>query len=453
MPFSLYRNGRKDSDRGAVDYFIATPSAGGRPCSNYVMSMVDSTSYLTENGVKFDYWLHTEDCHVDDARNFLVSEFMRSGAKYLIFIDDDVGWDTESLARLLLFKDADIVGGAYPLRQSKEDYPVRIRSDTQTLQARPDGLLEVEGVPTGFMRIDRKVIEALSEKRKHLWFVPKEGGPDDPKQQVIFERMMVDGKRWSGDLNFCREARLLGFKVWVDPESNFSHQGNHRWEGHLGNYLRNLSGILDSRLDIAMDKLISGDASKENIEAIWKHYGQGYAAGPRMIKEVYDHCLNARGPILEVGAGITTIVGGIACARNGQTVHALEHDLEWFRRVRNYIQLWKVKPIALYYAPMKEYPELSEPDAKQPLMWYGDIDDLPKNFDVVIIDGPPRRFGREGAFKVLAEQLKAARVWIVDDVDDPSQMKLVQKYAGLYSKKIEEIGTKSRGVRRYALCT
>jgi hypothetical protein len=67
------------------------------------------------------------------------------------------------------------------------------------------------------MRIERKVIEALSEKRKHLFFLPKEAKPGAQKLQVIFERMMVEGRRWSGDLNFCREARLLGFKIWVDP--------------------------------------------------------------------------------------------------------------------------------------------------------------------------------------------------------------------------------------------
>lgn len=446
MPFSHYRRGRKDDSPS--DFFIATPCNSGRPCVNYTMAMVDSAVYLEANGVKFDYWLHTEDCHVDDARNFLVAQFMKSGAKYLIFIDDDVGWETESLARLMFHQDADIVGGAYPLKQPVEDYPIRIKSDTNTLQARPDGLLEVDGVPTGFMRVSRKVIEALSEKRKHMFYLPKEAKPGDDKLQVIFERMMVEGRRWSGDLNFCREARLLGFKIWVDPEMTFTHQGNQRWEGHLGNYLRKKNGVLDSRLDKAIERLITGDNSPEVFNDIFTYYGSGWSAGPRMMKEIYDACKDAKGPILEVGSGITTIIAGLACQRNGQTVHALEHDLDWFRVVRNFIQLWKVKGIALYYAPLKEYPEFTPEGAKQPLMWYGDIDELPEKFDVAIIDGPPRKYGREGVYKIMADKIKDAKL-IVDDCEDTTQLNLLKDYADPLGKKFEVKG--NQGARNYAV--
>ena len=444
MPFSHYRRGRKDD--APADVFIATPCNSGRPCCNYTMSMVDSAVYFEANGVKFDYWLHTEDCHVDDARNFLVAQFLKSGAKYLVFIDDDVGWETESLAKLLCYKNADIVGGAYPLKQRNEDYPVRVQGGP--LQARPDGLLEVDGVPTGFMRIDRKVIEALAEKRKHMTFLPKEAKEGDDKLQVIFERMMVEGRRWSGDLNFCREARLLGFKVWVDPEMTFTHQGQLRWEGNLGNYLRRTNGVIDSRLDAAMEKLIIGDSSPEVFNDIFKYYGQAYSVGPQMMSDIYHSCKEAKGPILEVGAGITTIIAGLACQRNGQMVHTLEHDLDWFRTVRNYIQIWKVKGVALYYAPLKEYPELAE--GQNPPMWYGDIDELPEKFDVAIIDGPPRRYGREACYQLMADKIKDAR-WLVDDCDDPKQLGYVKKYAE--GRKVEVIGDKKLGRRQYAVVT
>jgi hypothetical protein len=411
------------------------------------MAMIDSAVWMEANGIKFDFWFHTEDCHVDDARNFLVTQFMNSGAKHMIFIDDDVGWDADCLAKLIAFQDADIVGGAYPLKQKTEDYPIRIKP-VGALQARSDGLLEVDGIPTGFMRIERKVIEALSEKRKHLFFLPKEAKPDAQKLQIIFERMMVEGRRWSGDLNFCREARLLGFKVWVDPEMNFTHQGQMRWEGNLGRYLRQKSGVLDPRLDMAMERLITGDSSPEVFNDIFKYNGNGFSAGPRMLSDIYARCKAAEGPILEVGSGISTIVAGLACQRNGQMVHALEHDLEWFRVVRNYINLWKVKGIALYYAPMKEYPELTA-KGEHPLMWY-DTDGLPEKFDLAIIDGPPRRFGREGVYKLLPDRIKDC-TWLVDDCDDAAQLALVKKYAG--DRKVEVIGNGKAGHRHYAIVT
>jgi hypothetical protein len=451
MPFSLYRRGRKGSDNSPPDVFIAVPCNSGRPCVNFAMSMVDSAVWMEANGIKFDFWLHTEDCHVDDARNFLVKQFMESGAKHLVFIDDDVGWDADGLAKLLCYQNADILGGAYPLKQQKEDYPVRIKAEPY-LQARPDGLLEVDGVPTGFMRIERKVIEALSEKRKHLFFLPKEAAPGADKLQVIFERMMVDGRRWSGDLNFCREARALGFKVWVDPEMKFTHQGQMRWSGCLGNYLRDKNGVLDSRLDAAMERLIVGDSSPEVFNDIFKYYNQGYAAGPSMMKAIYDNCKEAKGPILEVGAGLSTIIAGLACKHNGQTVHALEHNIEWFRKIRNFIEIWKVKGVALYYAPLAEYPDMLGDDGKQPMMWYGDTDGIPDKFDLAIIDGPPRQFGRSGVYRLHLDKIKDAK-WIVDDVEDKGQLALVDKFSKECGKTYKIIGSGKDGQRHYAYVT
>jgi hypothetical protein len=452
MPYSHYFKYRRGDKKDVpATFFICTTCTSGRPQANYSIAMTNSAAALAEAGVTFDYWLHTEDCHVDDARNFMVQQFMLSGAKYMIFIDDDVGWEPNALLRLMTVHDADIVGGAYPLRQPIEDYPVRIRTDLPVMQAREDGLLEVEGVPTGFMRIDRKVIEALSEKRKHLFFYGKEAHKDDPQLQVIFERMMVDGRRWSGDLNFCREARKLGFKVWVDPEMNFTHQGIQRWEGNLGKFLRKKKGILDPRLDAAMERLIAGDNSEETFKEIGKRYAEPYAMGHTAMKALYDACLDAKGPILEVGSGITTILAGIACLRNGQTVHSLEHDLEWFRIVRNYIQTWKVKSIALYYAPLIEYADPEGGD--KPITWYGDgvLDNLPQNFDVVLIDGPPRRFGREAAYKLVGDRIKDA-TWIVDDTDDAEQFGLVKKYAEKYGKTVEDfVSAGDHFKRRHAI--
>ncbi len=446
MALSQYRLGRNGD---TADFIIATTCNSGRPCANYVMSMVDSAVFLTSQGKAFDYWIHSEDCHVDDGRNFIVQEFLATKAPFLIFIDDDVGWDTENLVRLIMHRNVDIVGGAYPLKQDIEDWPVRIKADVPTMQARPDGLLEVEGVPTGFMRIERRVLEALSKKRKHMYYVPTGCQADDRRSQVIFERMMVDGKRWSGDLNFCREARLLGFHVHVDPEMNFSHQGNKRWEGNFGNWLRKRQGILDPRLDAAIERLLVGDDSLETFVDIVKYRDNPFGASGQMLKDIYDAALKADRPILECGAGMSTIVAGIACLRTGQTVHALEHDLEYFRVVRNYLELWKLRSVALHYAPMQEYPEHIQANGK-PLMWYEIHDELPKSFAICIIDGPPRRFGREGVFKLMLDRIKYGS-WIVDDTEDAGQLALINKYATEVGSIVQECGPKLKNIRRHSI--
>ena len=439
MPVAQYRVGRKD---GPPDFFLATTSGSGEQSGNYTMALADSFNLLGEKGITVDYWLHCKDCHVDDARNFMVRQFMMSQAPLLVFIDDDVGWDAENLVRLVTFKDADIVAGVYPLKQDKEDYPVRILDVAAPLQAREDGLLEVAGAPTGFMGIRRHVLEAMCNKRRFLEY-QSNGFPDDePKHPVVFERTVVAGARWSGDLNFCREARDLGFKVWVDPEMNFTHEGRKRWHGNLGRWLRNANGVMDHRLDEAFKRLAIGDASRETFVDIHHRADNPYAADPKMIEIAYQMAERANGPILEIGSGLTSIAMGMAVQRTGQVVHTLEHDVLWWRNIRNYLKLYALRGVHLYYAPMQEY----RPD----LVWYEIPPELPEKPALVVIDGPPRAYGRNGVFELLLERIKDAD-WIVDDMDDAGQLALLKKYADPLGKKIEIHGKKPW--RQFAVVT
>jgi predicted O-methyltransferase YrrM len=441
MPTAQFRLGRQD---GAPDVFIATPSGSGSPHGNYVMALADTFAELGKRDIAADYWLHCGDCHVDDARNFLVRQFMDSHAPVMVFIDDDVGWDAESFLKLISHKDADIVGGAYPLKQDTEDYPVRVIEAREMLQARPDGLLEVEGVPTGFMVIRRHVLEKMCERRKHMKFWQRGFPKEERRHQVIFERTLVDGNRWSGDLNFCREARLAGFKVFVDPEMPFTHEGKKRWRGHLGNWLRQQNGILNPKLDDALKQLALGDASLENFQKIRQENNNQYTAGSDMLKKCYEMAQATAGPILEVGSGLSTLAMGMAVQRTGQIIHTLEHELDWFRAMRNFIKLYSLRPVHLYHAPLKEHNGES-------LMWYEISEHLPAKFSLVVIDGPPRRFGREGVYKLLWDRIKDAD-WIIDDMDDPGQRAMVEKYAKEAGKKVWLSGPIGP-MRAFAVCT
>lgn len=118
--------------------------------------------------------------------------------------------------------------------------------------------------------------------------------------------------------------------------------------------------------------------------------------------------------------------------------------MDWFRTMRNWIRLYSLRPVRLCYAPLQEH-------GSEDLMWYEIPPELPAKFSLAIIDGPPRRFGREGAYKLVGDRFAEAG-WIVDDVDDPGQDALVRKYAESLGKKIEVIG-KPTPYRQFAVVT
>ena len=133
------------------------------------------------------------------------------------------------------------------------------------------------------------------------------------------------------------------------------------------------------------------------------------------------------GPVLEIGSGLTTIIMGIA----GAEVHTLEHDIGWLRKTRKLIQRYDLKNVHLYHAPLREYPDGSA--------WHEIPYDLPKRFDLVLCDGPPRNLAdRHKLWELLGEAIRDAD-WLVDDVDgDPAfyeqggrKAELIERFAVL----------------------
>ena len=132
---------------GTPHVFLATPSYDGKVGQAYTVSILHSLAALKEAGFGVTYCLMGGNCHVDDARNGLVREFMMTECTDLVFLDADVGWSGESLVQLLRY-DRDMVAGVYPKRvPDGEEYPVKIPPD-HALYSEYDGLVEVEAVPT-----------------------------------------------------------------------------------------------------------------------------------------------------------------------------------------------------------------------------------------------------------------------------------------------------------------
>lgn len=151
----------------------------------------------------------------------------------LIQIDADTYCSAEELAKLVEHP-VDIVGAPYRTRNEPLSWP-SVRWLHQDVAPDPsNGLLEVEGIGTGLIRISRNAIQKLydSEPRDYGDPTCKPG-----RAKPIFFFDVVDGHLWGEDIVFCRKWRALGGKVWCDPSITTAHIGTQSFVGNLGKYL------------------------------------------------------------------------------------------------------------------------------------------------------------------------------------------------------------------------
>lgn len=173
------------------------------------------------------------------ARNELLAKFMAGGYDQLFFIDADLGWQPDALLRLTNYPE-EIVGGIYPYRYDDAHdagkWPVKwVAKPGETLEANEHGLLEVDGAPTGFLRIRRSAVEKLiSANPDKLVQCPN---AVNGWYYALFNNEVRNGKFTGEDYYFCDLWKQIGGKVWIDPNIGFEHMGVKSWRGNLSSTL------------------------------------------------------------------------------------------------------------------------------------------------------------------------------------------------------------------------
>jgi hypothetical protein len=244
--------------------YIAIATYGGVFNFNFVNCLMSAIMEASEIGMQAGVSVLSNDCLITRSRNILASKFLQSDCTDLLFVDDDVLWGPGSFTRLFSH-DVDVVGAAYPRKLDDAVPPYVYRSfDERPPTFDPhNGLIEMHGVPTGFLRISRSMIEKIVALRHDEWYwdhtVP------DLKVQSIFDFVFDKEKRayYSEDYVFCQRVREVGGKTWIDPELMMSHSGNKIWTGCFGDWLREQHGLQavasasESTLDAAKRLLVA----------------------------------------------------------------------------------------------------------------------------------------------------------------------------------------------------
>jgi glycosyltransferase involved in cell wall biosynthesis len=213
---------------------IGTPCYDGRLDVWYTNSLCNTIKMGMERDVDITPMWISFDALLQRARNDTIHVALESGVDDLIWIDSDIEWEPEWFFRLL-DHEADVVGGTYRKKGDIEEYVVR------SVQRRPKdpvtGLIEVDGLGTGFVKMSRKAMQ-------YLWdaSVPYIDPKDNKERRMIFDVVIEDSSLISEDIHAFNKLRTGGFQIYLDPDIVCNHIGPYKFKGTSHQFTRWFKG-------------------------------------------------------------------------------------------------------------------------------------------------------------------------------------------------------------------
>lgn len=219
---------------------IGTPAYSNHVTTPYVRALLKSMNTIAQAGHSVSWLCHGNVAAVPRIRNRIVQEALDLEVTDLVFIDGDIAWGDDMLVRLLAW-DTPIVGAVMPTTTStfgKKKYP--FRSLTQGYLQVQDGLVEVEGLPTAFLRIRRDALKVLADAVDKVVIGSNEEQMVVPRLFDYSVQPFHEGRtntHAGEDFTFCVLARNYGFKVMLDPYIKLGHMKDVIVEGALADEL------------------------------------------------------------------------------------------------------------------------------------------------------------------------------------------------------------------------
>lgn len=147
--------------------------------------------------------------YIHELRNDAVKEARLAQADYLMFIDSDMTFPPDGIAKLLSHN-KDVIGGMYNMKHLPLTNTIKMVDEhgkrLSTFQI-PNTIFKAHAIPTGFMLIRLDAIKLM----------------DYPFE---FDRE-PDGGLVGEDVLFCLRCQKIGVDVWCDPTIKIGHIGDY----------------------------------------------------------------------------------------------------------------------------------------------------------------------------------------------------------------------------------
>jgi len=200
--------------------FVATPLRD-TVTAEYAQSLFYAGLDCKSRGIEIIPNIIRNSCFVDIARSVLVRNFLDTDCTHLFFLDSDIGFESHAIAGLVQ-AGVPLCAGVYPKRDEKKRFAAQVY-EPQELRG---PYLRVDRVATGFMCIERRVLEEMTA-RVHSCKVSTNGSIP-----MVFRTDTRTGNIFVGedycfcdDYNKLYEEGVFDEPIWVYPDITFNHDG------------------------------------------------------------------------------------------------------------------------------------------------------------------------------------------------------------------------------------
>ena len=170
-------------------------------------------------------------------------------------------------------------------------------------------------------------------------------------------------------------------------------------------------------------------------DLVYGWQNEAWSAHDEYLVACIDHALTSRGPILECGSGLSTILIGAIAKKRGHCHWALEHTPWCASKVQRYLNKYKLDSVVLSVKPLKDFGDFC---------WYdAPLESMPDSFFLVICDGPPgsTKGGRYGLVPIMRKKLRPGCVILLDDAGREQELTIAKRWEVELGAPFEIIGT------------
>lgn len=155
--------------------------------------------------------------NIDQVRN-LIAQWILDGYDYLFSVDSDISFPANTLEKMISY-DVDIISGVYiqriPNSHTIEIYKENIMGGVSHIpweDIKDKHLTEIDACGFGCVLVKSEVFHAM--KYPHFEY-----------HSALDHQNTI-----SEDVDFCKKAKKLGFKIWVDPSITCDHIGTFKFK-------------------------------------------------------------------------------------------------------------------------------------------------------------------------------------------------------------------------------
>jgi hypothetical protein len=211
---------------------IATPAYDGRLDVWYTNSLINTVRIAQASNIFVHPVFMSYDALIQRARNDLFGIAVEGEYDDMIFIDSDMEWNPHWVMELLA-RPEDVVGGT--ARKKTDDAEIYV-TKTRDLTVHENGLIKVDALGTGFVRLSRKAFTAL-------WEASPEYANEGRVRRMVCDVQIVDGVLYSEDTVLFKKLAELGFDCWLDPRMTCAHIGTKKFYGDIQAFIKRLAPV------------------------------------------------------------------------------------------------------------------------------------------------------------------------------------------------------------------